>query len=239
MNKKKILAGIMSGAITISSCFSVLTYASENIFKLCELFPYADSATVKPKITVESLVLDTSAAGKEQNIKINFSGANGAYAATGMHLYYDNRLTIPLNNRGRMSISNGDAITDLSVNSPKVDPLATEEAKSVYGTGFNGVFFSTAGSANDGCDGTMYTITFKLPDILAGGEVFPIDIIYKSVEGASDLFYDSKRQNHSMSAYTFTRGIYNTITNNNFKASDEDIKRVPSLEHINSRLCHL
>ena len=196
------------------------------------------NAVRKPKITVDSMIVKADeAVGSLQTVNINVTGSENKYASTGLHIYYDSRLEIPLNKKGNLSIARGSAIESLSSAKPMEDMNASDEKISGNWTGasgFKGVFLATVGDTDDGTDGTMWSITFKLPDDVKKGDVFPIDIIYKSSSVTEDLFLsvDMLRESYIAQAYTFCYGIYNKSFNNNFTADKYDIERVPALAYI-------
>lgn len=192
----------------------------------------------KPKITVESIIVNAEEAGGSlQTVNINVTGSENKYASTGLHIYYDSRLEISEDDLGDMDIVKGEAIKRLGTNEPFKDFNAENEKISGNWTGasgFNGVFLATIGRSDAGKDGTMWSITFKLPDNVKKGDVFPIDIIYKSSSVTEDLFLsvDMIRESYIAQAYTFCYGIYNKSFNNNFTADKYDIERVPALAYI-------
>ena len=80
----------------------------------------------------------------------------------------------------------------------------------------------------------MWTLEFKLPATVAEGDVYPIDIIYKSNENAEDLFVNTEvnQAGQLMQAYTFTKGIYNAKENNTFAANAADVEKCSALADI-------
>lgn len=96
----------------------------------------------------------------------------------------------------------------------------------------NGYFLTTAANSikNMGIDGTMWSFTFILPNDAIIGDVYPIDIVYKS--GDRFTHYADDDEGDNMQAYTFKKGIY-SVDNPTFKASANDILKVPALSKIN------
>ena len=70
-----------------------------------------------------------------------------------------------------------------------------------------------------GIDGTMWSFTFILPNDAIIGDVYPIDIVYKS--GDRFTHYADDDEGDNMQAYTFKKGIY-SVDNPTFKASAND-----------------
>lgn len=186
----------------------------------------ADAAINKPKLTMDKVVVTKST--KEVTVNLKVSGANRAYASTGIHVYWDSRLRLAEDTSVNLPmIDRGDAIRRLACDIPTKDPTAAKQ-------GMDGYFMTTAGSNNYGLDGVMWSFTFILPDDAKIGDVYPIDIIYKSTAGASDLFINREvnTNGYNMQAYAFKKGIYSS-DNPTFTADADDILRVPALADIN------
>ena len=187
----------------------------------------ADMAINKPKLTMDKVVLKKSeAAGKEVTVNLSVSGADRAYASTGLHVYWDSRLKLKTEANNFPMIERGSAINYLSCGFPTHDPTAAER-------GMDGYFLVTAGSNNYGLDGVMWSFTFILPDDATIGDVYPIDIVYKSNKSACDLFINREcnTNGYNMQAYAFTKGIY-SADNPTFTANADDIVKVPALANI-------
>ncbi len=210
---------------TVLACLTTFSTVSANAFAR-EIYTFTDeeidSAPVKPVITIESKLISTEELKESDNqveISVNVSGADMKYASTGLHICYDNRLTIA-------EKSSGYAVEYLNMT------ISSEYTPS-YEYGMNEVFLATSGNSCTGMDGTMWTITFILPDNAENGDVFPIDIVYKENSETADMFSNvtNNRDGQLMSAYTFTKGIYNG-TENNFRAEPQDIVKCPALAYI-------
>ncbi|MDE5946115.1 MAG: hypothetical protein K2G63_02220 [Oscillospiraceae bacterium] len=187
----------------------------------------ANAAINKPHLTMDKIVLTQSeAAGKTITVNLNVSGAHRAYASTGLHIYWDSRLTLANDSNGMPMVERGNALKWLGGLSTK-DPTAAQY-------GMDGYFVCTAGSGNSGTDGVMWSFTFILPDNAKAGDVYPFDIIYKANPNAEDLFTNvtDDTDGKNMQAYAFTKGIYSS-DNPTFTASSADIAKVPALANIN------
>ena len=190
----------------------------------------ADAAVNKPKLTMDKIVVTKSEIdnNKEVTVNLSVSGANRAYASTGIHVYWDSRLRLAEDSDVNFPmIDRGNAIKHLACGLPTKDPTAAQQ-------GMDGYFMATAGSGNYGLDGVMWSFTFILPDDAKIGDVYPIDIVYKSNAAAHDLFINSESNTagYNMQAYAFTKGIYSS-DNPTFTANPEDIVKVPALANIN------
>ena len=179
----------------------------------------------KPRLTVKvdgqsggKTFSPDEASGMTVTCTIDVSGANQAYCSTGYHVYYSDRLSLTKNKLGNINVVPGadqeadnQALAFTNNNAPKEDPTVPE--------GWKGFFVSTAGNGNVGLDGTMWKFSFKLPDDLQGGEVFPIDILYKVADSAADMFASASPnspESKNMEAYLFTKGIYTASNPNPF-----------------------
>jgi len=221
MKKIKKLVAAMAAATTFASV-SMNVFATQYVGG-----GDANAAINKPNLTMDKIVLSQSeAAGKTITVNLSVSGADLAYAPTGLHIYWDSRLTLANDSHGRPMVKRGDALEYLSGIS-KEDTTASQY-------GMDGYFVCTAGSGNYGMDGVMWSFTFILPDNAKAGDVYPFDIMYKSTQYAHDLFTNAtdNANGKNMQAYVFTKGIYSS-NNPTFIASSADIAKVPALKNIN------
>lgn len=190
----------------------------------------ADAAVTKPTITLDKIVLtEDEAPGKQVDVNLSVSGAQLAYASTGFHVYWDSRLTLNVDATfGEAMVTKGDAIQRLSPSNPKEDSSASQQNMAGY-------FVATGGEKDLGIDGVMWTFSFTLPADAAAGDVYPLDIIYKSTPNAKDLFMNKAEDEdgNNMQAYAFTRGIYSS-DNPTFAADAADIAKVPALADIDN-----
>ncbi len=219
MTTLKRLVSAVLACLTTFSTVSATAFAGE-IYTFTD--EEIDSAPVKPVITIDSKLISTKELKESDNqveISVNVSGADMKYASTGLHICYDNRLTIA-------EKSSGYAIDYLNMT------ISSEYTPS-YEYGMNEIFLATSGNKCSGMDGTMWTITFILPDDAKNNDVFPIDIAYKENSETADMFSNvtNNRDGQLMSAYTFTKGIYNG-NENNFRAEPQDILKCPALAYI-------
>lgn len=168
-----------------------------------------DASEIKPTITVsnEILTLEEAQTNRTRIATITVGDANALYASTGLHVYYDSRLTIPNNVLNKPDIEAGPGGKYLATKTPDPDPTAQDQ-------GMSGIFIASAADDNNGLDGVLWQIKFELPEDVKAGDVFPIDIFYKSNPNAKDLFTNAKNNNTGklMQAYVFTRAINNGIT---------------------------
>lgn len=106
----------------------------------------------------------------------------------------------------------------------------------VLGNDWGGLTVTGTSTSNNGLDGDVVTIEFKVPENAMPGDVFPFDIAYKSTSNGHSMFTntDNDEEGKLMQAYLFTKGIYDPVYNSNFSASGEDIAKVPALANINS-----
>ena len=215
---KKVFSAIAVTAVAVSAT-SVTAFAdARNGLTDAEI----EASAVKPKITASqiTMTLDQAKASIESGEGVTWSiiinGADGEYCSTGMHVYYDDRLEIAQDKRGNDLIKKGEAGEELSQakeldneNAADYAPHAGSVSNSSKTAGMKGFFVTTAGQENNGYDGQLWDITVNLPADVEAGDLFPIDIVYKSVGGVEDVFLDIDRANLAMQAYAFTKGIYN------------------------------
>lgn len=231
---KRVFSALALTAVAASAT-SMAAFADEyNGFDMSAI----EQSTIKPQITLSVDGVDKGkvfsleeAAGQTINVTLNVSGADEKYCSTGFHIYYDKRLEIPVNRFGIPQVSAGPAQEFLAMNPAEVDPTAEDQ-------GMKGFFVTTAGSADYGIDGVLWSFPFTVPADAQKGDVFPIDIIYKSNPNAEDLFVNRQvnQQGQLMQAYVFTKGIYNNTENNTFAASAADVEKAPALADIDKSM---
>ena len=239
MNKnslKKAMSALAVAAVAASASSVAALAADYPDGQKTDLTNYgtAANATVKPVLTISvdgkgnEVVYDDAAdiAGKTITCSLDVSGAAGKYASTGLHVFFDSRLELVPNSKGAVA-TKGAAIEDIMPSKPKADPTAPE--------GFSGFFVATAGEADDGQDGTMWTFDLKVPADAKKGDVFPIDIIYRN-ESAEDIFINKAvdETGCNMQAYTFVSGIYNSARP--FAASSANVAKVAALANIDTTM---
>lgn len=239
MNKnslKKAMSALAVAAVAASASSVAALAADYPDGQKTDLTNYgtAANATVKPVLTISvdgkgnEVVYDDAAdiAGKTITCSLDVSGAAGKYASTGLHVFFDSRLELVPNAKGAVA-TKGAAIEDIMTSKPKADPTAPE--------GFSGFFVATAGEADDGQDGTMWTFDLKVPADAKKGDVFPIDIIYRN-ESAEDIFINKAvdETGCNMQAYTFVSGIYNSARP--FAASSANAAKVAALANIDTTM---
>ena len=226
-NSFKRVASALAIAAVAASASSMAAVADEyNGFDMADI----NGSEIKPTVFISvdgtqgGKVFDTDIAGKTVECTLNVTGAANKYASTGFHVFFDKR--VKLNMDGEYpDVTQGAAIGKISPGEPVIDDTDAN---------MNGFFAATAGSSNRGNDGVMWTFNLVVPADAKAGDVFPIDIVYKSSKNAEDLFVNTEvdKAGNLMQAYVFTKGIYNPKENNNFAASAEDVAKCAALADI-------
>ena len=226
-NSFKRVASALAIAAVAASASSMAAFADEyNGFDMADI----NGSEIKPTVFISvdgtqgGKVFDEDIAGKTVECTLNVTGAANKYASTGFHVFFDKR--VKLNMDGEYpDVTQGAAIGKLSPGEPVLDETDAN---------MNGFFAATAGSSNRGNDGVMWTFNLVVPADAKAGDVFPIDIVYKSNKNAEDLFVNTEvdKAGNLMQAYVFTKGIYNPKENNNFAASAEDVAKCAALADI-------
>lgn len=229
---KKALSLVALGAVAVSaasmSAFAegeeASRFSADGGFSAEQI---AGSA-IKPTITAtqELLTIETAKSNPQRKIELTVTGASAKYAATGFHIYYDERLSIETDPFGDAKVSRGPAAEYLTTKTPDVDPTAPK--------GMKGIFVCSSADKDRGLDGVVWLFNVTLPSDVAEGDVFPIDVLYKSNKTNEDLFVNVSKDEEGrlMQAYTFTQGIYNPTYNNNFKADKADVDKCEALANI-------
>ncbi|MDD6060445.1 MAG: dockerin type I domain-containing protein [Ruminococcus sp.] len=199
-NLKRITSLLVASAIAIPVLSGNTVYnainpvaAENNGFSSEEIM---DSA-VKPTLSVSCIELSYEEAilNPVQELSISVSGADAKYSVTGIHVYWDEKLT-PITNDNGFYAQGGEAI-DLLL-------------KSYYNLE-NGFFAATSYFSDIGRDGEMYTFKLELPKDIKGGEIFDVSIVYEENDICGDLFTNALDDENGklMQAWTFTKGIKN------------------------------
>ncbi len=181
----------------------------------------ADLADTKPTLSISRIELPINKV-KENNvhtIELTISGANGKYSSTGFHIYFDSRLDLLPDEDGDIA-TYGNATKLLSRGTPTEDPTSPE--------GYKGMFLTTACKEEKGKDGTMWKFDVIIPENAEIGDIYPIELYYKS----NDIFRNNSKDRACafMETYLFTKGIeqgYIKITE-----AVEEVETVENIETI-------
>lgn len=236
MKVKRILAGVASGLMSVCSlvqAFPLSAESADTAYTANDGYTAGEieAAEVKPYASLSKIVIPSSYAGTTQNVTLSLKGADKKWASASISVYYDKRLQLVKDVSGVPSFSKGAASQFLSAMLVKED-----NDSEVLGNDWGGLTVTGTSTSNNGLDGDVVTIEFKVPENAMPGDVFPFDIAYKSTPNGHSMFTntDNDEEGKLMQAYLFTKGIYDPVYNSNFSASGEDIARVPALANINS-----
>lgn len=236
--KKIFLKRVCSALALTAVAASTATMTS---FAAIDATPYMDGARngftdaeianspVKPVVSVtkEILTLNDAKENPVRTVEISVADANLKYCSSGLHLYFDKRLTLNTTPLGTPDVKIGPAAEYLTVDLPTLDPTAEEQ-------GLSGVFMCSAAKMDAGQDGVIWRINFTLPSDAKEGDAYPIDIFYKSVPAAEDLFTNNAddEEGKLMQAYFFTQSINNGVTKSftATKAETDECAAIGSLD---------
>ena len=226
---KRALSLIALGAVAASAC-SLNAFAegtsADGGFSEAEIA----ASPVKPVLTATKSVIDIADISKPQTISLEVKDADAKYASTGIHVFFDDSFELGLDRFGNPAITYGPAAEYLPTRETAIDNTLNSE-------GLNGVFIATAAKADYGLNGTLFsfdvTMTAEAQAAAKAGDVYPIDIIYRTNGKNVDLFKNTAddKDGKLMQAYTWTKGIFNP-DNANFKADAADIEKCPGLANI-------
>lgn len=225
MKKNQIIAMMVTAAMTITAAtttaMTALAGSATGVtgafsdYNLNGLDP--NMAETKPTLALSRIELPINVAQENpvQEIELTVTGADKKYAATGLHIGYDARLT-PI----------ADEYGEIAQIGPAGSKLMRDQK-----SGSDCTFFLTTGGARDhGKDGVLWTMEFRLPENIEVGDEFPIEILYRDIDGTSDLFSSALDGTASklMQAWVFTNGTeqgYIKITE-----AEEEIPEEPIVE---------
>ncbi|MBR2283974.1 MAG: hypothetical protein IJ874_06095 [Ruminococcus sp.] len=172
-----------------------------------------EASEIKPLLSLPKIELSEEELAASHNVLVTLtvSDANRKYASSEIWTVFDSRLSLPENPDGSPAVSAGDAVRLLSTRFRKPSYYDSEQKKLIEQ---NGVRVITAGSANYGLDGYIYTISVTLPDNAKPGDVYPLRFFYADSETTHNKFTNSMFTNKAnddtgklMQAWTFTNGL--------------------------------
>ncbi|MBO4493094.1 MAG: hypothetical protein J5724_01785 [Ruminococcus sp.] len=173
--------------------FAAADKAVGDTYRLNGIDPY--DSPVKPILSISRIELTLEEAREKptQAVEISVRGADKKYGPTALHINYDERLDIVVDDG--YYADRGKAIDKL------------EDMQ--YLSGPHCIGFVTAGTGNNGRDGVMWTMYFTLPEDMQAGDIYPIYVEYKHPGITNDLFTNLKndKEGRMMEAWLFTNGI--------------------------------
>lgn len=228
MKKNQIVATIITAAMTITAAtttaMTAFADAAKGVtgkyqeYELGELDP--NMAETKPTLAISRIDLPINIAEENpvQTIEVTVAGAEKKYAATGLHISYDARLAPVADEYGEVAL---------------IGPAGAKLMRDQKVAGDCSFFLTTGGARDHGKDGVLWTIDFQLPENIAVGDEFPIEILYRNINGTSDLFASSldNAESKLMQAWVFTNGIeqgYIRITE--AEIEEEELPEEPIVE---------
>ena len=228
MKKNQIIATIITAVMTITAATTTAmtafagsatgTTAAFTEYDLEGLDP--NMAETKPTLALSRIELPINVAQENpvQAIELTVTGANRKYATTGLHIGYDERLT---------------AVADEYGDIAEIGPAGAKLMRDQKASSRNDFFLTTGAASDHGKDGVLWTMNFQLPENIEVGDEFPIEILYRNIDGTSDLFSSSRDDDASklMQAWVFTNGIeqgYIRITE--AEIEEEELPEEPVIE---------
>ena len=223
MKKNQIIATIITAVMTITAATTtaMTAFAGSATGVTGEYQEYnlkgmdPNMAETKPTVSLSRIELPLNVAQENpvQEVEMTITGAKLKYCSTGFHIGYDERLTVVLDEFGSCA-NMGPAGKKLG----KKDALGSN----------NDLFISTMCSENLGIDGVLWTFQFQLPENLEVGDKFPIEVLYRNVNGTGDIFasLENDDASHLMEAWVFTNGIEQGY----IEITEPEIEEIPEEE---------
>lgn len=139
----------------------------------------AKDGAAKPALTIGDEVKDgygvieVYADEIDQPVTVNFTmaGADKKYSSFSWHVNFDNRLTLTDTTNGA-KVGPALPAPGIMFNPTVLSTGSTEEGNASAGQ----IWAATMAQAEDGGDGVMFTVEFKLPEDAKAGDVYPIGI---------------------------------------------------------------
>ena len=205
MKKNQIIAMMITAAMTITAATTTaITAFAGSATGVTGMYTEYDlngldpnKAETKPTIALSRIELPINVAQENpvQEIELTVTGAEKKYASTGLHISYDERLTAVADEYG-----------DVGIMGPAGSKLMQDQKANLDS---RSIFLTTGGSKDNGRDGVLWTMEFRLPENIAVGDEVPIEILYRDIDGTGDLFSGKSNDEQSdlMQAWVFTNGI--------------------------------
>jgi len=204
MKTMRFLASAMAAVITavMASSLALPASAGQAVGITGEYSVYeldginVDEADVKPTLSLSQIEIPINKAKENPvvTVELTVSGAEAKYASTGLHVSFDERLTLV---KGKLDscASMGEAGEYLFSNNRQ--------------SGANGIFLATGGVGDYGLDGVLWKFKVQLPEDIEVGDVFPLEILYRNNGSAEDVFRNVGGPTTSahMQGWVFTQGI--------------------------------
>lgn len=171
-----------------------------------------DDSPVRVITDVSRQVLGQTFAGDTVTVYLSLSGGNNKYSSFGIHLRFDERLELVYNEKGEPAIEKNPMSEESSVFTCRKyeDPDPDWEEWVI----------SFADSGNTGKDGALAVLTFRIPDDVEPGDIYPLDLIYRPGSSFTSQF-SPEEEVKQMEAYFFKEGIYNENNRNQFWLDDD------------------
>ena len=195
--KTNRLLSISSALVIAFSALSMNNAVFAETYKCSYTSEQIAASEIKPFLTVSSISVTQEEAEKSpvQTLSLSISGADGKYCSSGFHIYFDQRLELVPNSKGKAA-SAEKTVSDLNSSSIAKDKC---------------IFLATSGLKDYGTDGVMWTFSFRLPSDAKSGDFFPVDVVYESKKLTEDVFNnaDDNECGRLIQAWLFTNGIKN------------------------------
>lgn len=172
------------------------------------------SCELEPVISLPELVMTPEEAKSSPNVRISLSvsGAEKNYATVELWTSFDSRLTIVSDSSGAPAVTKGDA---LELFKTEFRPSRYLDSSNKL-TDLNGIRVIGSAMNNYGYDGSLFSVTVKLPENVKEGDIFPLQLKYIDRESAGNKYVNSLFTNQKnddsgklMQAKLFTSGIKN------------------------------
>ena len=162
---------------------------------------YLERAEVRPELSISRIDVPLHKIDSVQVIEMKITGAEDKYAPTGLHIKFDDRLELLLDDGDYAE--KGPALKRLS--GAQYTDFCDEDGNP------HGMFLTTSAKENFGRDGVMWRFRVKLPEDAKVGDEYPIELYFKrdTVTMTQDVFTNSidDKTGRLMEAWLFTRGV--------------------------------
>lgn len=198
---KKVFASLTLSAVAAVSVSAVTASAAEWGSAVTDknFGVSADEiAAVEPKITLTIDTKQIKASDQDQEVTLNFSSDSGSWFGLGIHIVYDNALTLSKSTWGQGILN-----TDLDVAKSKSEFDFTK-----LPVGKKGILYAASASADFGADGTgvIGSLTFTVPANTEPG-FYPVNFYIHNDEDEFQNDAGNTSGSKALQAWTFNNGL--------------------------------
>ena len=208
---KKLFAAITAGTLLFSGGLTSINAAAapDGGFSTAEI----SASEVRPVLSLSATEISYDKIPDDRivNVTLTVSDSFKKYSTVELWTVFDDRLTVVTDKDGYPAAKAGDAVRLLK-SCFRFPGYYDGKAKKLVS--MNGVRMITAGTADYGLDGTLFTVPVILPENVKAGDKFTLSFFYAdrsttNNDFANSMFTNSRNDDTGklMQAWAFTKGL--------------------------------